>query len=149
VGHIARYCPSTAPLESAAPTETAAATTTSSIENYWMTVTSGESPSKESWYLDCTTTSHICGDWQQFVRYTQYAKRDHREIHDFAGWVAGKAIGYGDLRLSLRLPGYRRNHVVVVRNIWRIEGAHNSLSKSRLMDRGLQIVSLNGYGIKI
>jgi hypothetical protein len=46
MGHIARYCPSTAPVESGAPTETAAAAaaaattmTTTSIENYWMTVT--------------------------------------------------------------------------------------------------------------
>jgi len=155
IGHIARYCPSTAPLESGAPTETAAAaaaaatTTTTSIENYWMTVTNRESPSKESWYLDCATTSHICGDRQEFVRYTQYAKRDEREIHDFAGRVAGKAIGYGDVRLRLRLPGYRRNHEVVVRNVLHIEGAHNSLSQSRLMDRGLRIVPVNGYGIKI
>jgi hypothetical protein len=39
MGHMARYCPSTAPVESATLTETATATTTS-IENYWMTVTS-------------------------------------------------------------------------------------------------------------
>ena len=71
VGHIARYCPSTAPVESAALTETAAATTTTTIENYWMTDTNGESPSKESWYLDCATTSHICGDRRMFERYTE------------------------------------------------------------------------------
>jgi len=76
VGHIARYCPSTAPVESGAPTETAAAAaattmTTTSIENYWMTVKNRESPSKESWYLDCATTSHICGDRRMFERYTE------------------------------------------------------------------------------
>jgi len=72
VGHIARYCPSTALLESGAPTETAAAaaTTTTSIENYWMTVT-GRSPGKEGWYLDCATTCHICGDRRKFERYTE------------------------------------------------------------------------------
>jgi len=151
VGHIAQYCPSTAPVESGAPTETAAAATTktTSIENYSMTVTTGESPLKESWYLDCVTTSHVCGDRQEFVRYTQYAKRDEREIHDFAARAAGKAIGYGDVRLRLRLPGYRRNHEVVVRNVLHIEGAHNSLSQTRLMDRGLRIVPVKGYGIKI
>jgi len=50
VGHIVRYCPSTAPVESAALTETAAGATTmstTSVENYWMTVTNRESPSKE------------------------------------------------------------------------------------------------------
>jgi hypothetical protein len=51
VGHIARYCPSTAVVQSAAPTEIAAATTTS-IEDYWMTSTGREAPSRESWYLD-------------------------------------------------------------------------------------------------
>jgi len=151
VGHIARYCPSTAPVESGAPTETAAAATTmttTSIENYWMTVTSGESPSKDSWYLDCATTSHICGDRRKFERYTEYTKREEREIRDFAGRVSGKAIGHGDVRLRLRLPGGRKNEVVV-RNVLYVEGAHNSLSQSRLMDRGLRIVPVNGYGIKI
>jgi hypothetical protein len=43
VGHIARYVPGTAAMESRAPAETvsaaaAAATTTTSIEKYWMTV---------------------------------------------------------------------------------------------------------------
>jgi hypothetical protein len=153
VGHIARYCPSTAPVESVAPTETAAAaaaatTTTTSIENYWMTVTNGKSPSKESWYLDCATTSHICGDRQRFERYTEYTKREEREIRNLAGRKAGKAIGHGDVRLRLRLPGGRK-HEVVVRNVLHVEGAHNSLSQSRLMDRGLRIVPVNGYGIKI
>jgi len=148
MGHIARYCPSTAPVESGAPTETAAATTTTSIENYWMTVTNGKSPSKESWYLDCATTTHICGDRRKFERYTEYTKREERQICDFAGSVGGKAIGHGDVRLRLRLPGGRRNEVVV-RNVLHVEGAHNSLSQSRLMDRGLRIVPVNGYGIKI
>jgi hypothetical protein len=67
VGHIARYCPSTAPVVSVPLTGTAAAaaaatTTTTSIENHWMTVTKGKSQSQESWYLDCATTSHICRD---------------------------------------------------------------------------------------
>jgi hypothetical protein len=85
VGHIARYCPSTAPVESSAAKETAAAaeTTTTSFENYLMTVTNRESPSMESWYLDCATTSHICGDRRKFERYTEYTKRDEREIRDF------------------------------------------------------------------
>ena len=119
-------------MESGALTETAAAaaaaattTTTTPIENYWMTVTNRESPSKESWYLDCATTSHICGDRRKFERDTVYTKMDEREIHDFAGRVAGKAIGYGDMRLRLRLPGKRRNHEVVLRNVLHIEGAHN------------------------
>jgi hypothetical protein len=123
VGHIARYCPSTAPVESGAQTETAAAaaTTTTSIENYWMTVT-GRSPEKEAWYLDCATTSHICGDRRKFERYTEYTKKDEREIGDFTGRVAGKAIGHGDVRLRLQLPGGRnRIHEVVVRNVLHVE----------------------------
>jgi len=150
-GHIARYCPSTALVEREAPTETAAAaaaaTTTTSIENYWMTVT-GRSPEKEAWYLDCATTSHICGDQRKFERYTEYTKKEEQEIGDFAGRVAGKATGYGDVRVRLRLPGGQK-HEVVVRNVLHVEGAHNSLSQSRLMDRGLQIVPVNGYGIKL
>jgi len=151
VGHIARYCPSIAVVESAAPTETlaTASMTTTSIENYWMTVT-GISPEKEGWYLDCSTTSHVCGDRRKLERYTKYTKRDAREIRDFAGTVVGKAIWHGDVRLRLRLPGgHHRIYEVVVRNILHVEGAHNSLSQSRLMDRGLWIVAVKGYGIKI
>jgi hypothetical protein len=111
VGHNARYCLSTAPVESTALTETAAVAaattmTTTSIENHWMTVT-GRSPEKDASYFDCATTSHVCGDRQEFIQHTQYAKRDEREIHDFGGRVAGNGIGYGDVRLRLRLPGYR------------------------------------------
>jgi len=36
-----------------------------------------------------------------------------------------------------------------VRDVLHVAGAHNSLSQSRLMDRGLRIVPVNGYGIKI
>jgi len=68
-----------------------------SIENYWMTVTNGESPSEKSWYLDCVTTTHICGYQQKFEWYKKYTKRDGREIHDFAGRVAGQAIRHGDV----------------------------------------------------
>jgi hypothetical protein len=75
VGHIARYCPNTAPVEIGAPTVTVAAAaaaapttmTTTSIENYWMTVT-GRAPSKEGRYLDCATTAHICADMRKLER---------------------------------------------------------------------------------
>jgi len=128
---------------------------TETIENYWVKDTGGNTtPSKESWYLDCASTSHICGDRRKFAGYTGFTKKDEREIHDFAGKVAGKAIGHGDVRLRLRLPGSRthgghRVHEVVVRDVLHVAGAHNSLSQSRLMDRGLQIVPGNGYGFKI
>jgi hypothetical protein len=36
-----------------------------------------------------------------------------------------------------------------VRNVLHVEGAHNLLLLSRLRDRGLLIVPVNGYGIKI
>jgi hypothetical protein len=99
--------------------------------------------------LHCATTSHICGDRQKFEWYTEYTNREEREIGNFAGRVAGKAIRYEDVRLRLRLPGGRHHIHVVVRNVLHIEGAHNSLSQSRVMDRGLWIVPVNGYGIKI
>ena len=81
VGQIEWNCPSAAPVKSTAPTETAAVVaattmTMTSIENYWMTVTNAERPSKESWYLVCAPASHICGDRGMFERYTEYIKRD-------------------------------------------------------------------------
>jgi hypothetical protein len=123
---------------------------TTSIENYCMKVTNGESPSKESWYLDLAATSHIWGDWRKFEWYMEYTKRYVQEIRDFAGRVVGKAIGNGDVRLGLRLPGGRHGiHDVVVRNVLHGEGANNSVLQSRLMDWALQIVPVYGSGIKI
>jgi hypothetical protein len=115
-----------------------------------MTTTGREAPSKESWYLDCATTSPICGNRQTFERYTQYTKREGQDICDFGGTVAGKAIGHGDGRLRFQLPAGRyRIHEVIVRNVLHGEGGNNLLSKLRLMDRGLRIVPVNGDGIKI
>jgi hypothetical protein len=77
-------------VERVAPTETAAATTTST-GNYCITLT-GRSPEKEGWYLDCATTSHICGCWQNFEWYAVYSKRQELEIQEDAARVAGKDI---------------------------------------------------------
>ena len=38
---------------------------------------------------------------------------------------------------------------MVVRDVLHVAGAHNSLSQSRLINRGLRIVPVNGIGIKI
>jgi len=81
---------------------------TKTIENYWVTDTGGKTaPSKDSWYLDCASTSHICGDQRKFAGYMGFPKKDERVIRDCAGKLAGKAIGQGDVQLSFRLPGYR------------------------------------------
>jgi hypothetical protein len=121
------------------------------IENYWITATGGSPvPSKESWRLDCASTLHISGNRRRFVRYPAFNKYDEREIRDFAGRVAGKAIGQGDVQLRFRPPGgHGRINEVVVRDVTHVAGAHNLLTQSRLMDRGLQIVPVNGFGIKI
>ena len=85
-------------------TITAASVSAETIENYWATDTGGKTaPSKESWYLDCACYSHTCGNRRKFVRYTGFTKKDQREIRDFPGRVAGKAIGQGDVRLKFRL----------------------------------------------
>ena len=94
--------------------------------------------------------AHICGERKQIVRYTEYGKSEEREISVFTGRVAGKAIGYGDVQLRIWQPSRQRtSKVVVVRNVLHVEGAHNPLSQSMLMDRGLRIVPVNGYGLRI
>jgi hypothetical protein len=83
--------------------------TTTTIENYWVKLTArGDStiPWKESWYLDCAATSHVGVDRRNSIWYTEYARRNEREIRDYYGRAAGKAIGHGDVRLRLRLLGY-------------------------------------------
>jgi hypothetical protein len=54
--------------------------------------------------------------------------------------------------LQLRLSGNcthggHRIHEVVGRDALHVAGAHNSLYQSRMMDRGLQIVLVNGFEI--
>jgi hypothetical protein len=79
-------------------TITAAGFSAETIENYWVTDTGGKmAPSKESWYLVCAATSHLCRKRRKFVRYTGFTKMDEREIRNFAGRVAGKAVGLGDV----------------------------------------------------
>ena len=51
-------------------------------------------------------------------------------------------MGHGDVRLRHRLPGGCRNEVVL-RNILKVNGAHNSLSPSWLMDRKFWIIPVN------
>lgn len=51
--------------------------------------------------------------------------------------------------MSFRLPEYRLVNEVVVRDTLHVVGAHNSVSQSRLMERGLRIVPVNRFGIKI
>jgi hypothetical protein len=58
------------------------------------------------------------------------------------------AVGQGDVRLKFRLPG-NREHEVVVSDVLHVKAAHDSLSQSRLMDRGRWTVTVNGYRIKI
>jgi hypothetical protein len=46
------------------------------------------------------------------------------------------------------MPGGCRNEGVV-RKVLNVEGTHNLLSQSRLMDRAVPIAPVNGYGIKL
>jgi hypothetical protein len=113
-----------------------------------MTVTNGKSPSNDSWYFHCVTATHICGDQQWFEQYIEHTNREEREICDCTTSKVGKATRHGDLRMRLRLPRGKKLEVAV-RNVLPIKAAHNSLSQQRLMDRGMQIVPVNGYEIKI
>jgi len=129
---------------------TTARVSAESIQYYWVTDTGRKTaPSKESWYMEFGSTSRICGDRREIVGYTGFTKRVKRDIRDYAGRVAGTAIRQGDVVWSFRLPGYRRVNEVGMRDDLHVDGAHNSLSQSRLMDRGQQIVPLNGIGIEI
>jgi len=121
------------------------------IENYSATDTSGNmAPSEASWFLKCGCTSDICGHRPKLVWYTGFTKKATWDIRDFAGRVAGKSIGQGDVPSRYQLPGGRnRIDEEVVRDVLHVEGAHNSLSHRRLMDKGLRIVPVNGLGIKI
>ena len=77
---------------------TAARISAETMGNYWVTDIAGKTaPLKECWHLDCASTSHICGDRRNFALYIGSTKKDEREIRDFTGRVAGKAIGQGDV----------------------------------------------------
>jgi hypothetical protein len=120
-----------------APRDSAEMTIT--IENYWVTDTSGKTvPLKESWSLHCASTYHICVYGGKCIQYTGVTKKNEREIGDFARGVAGKPIGQENVRLKFQLPGgHDRINEVVVGEVVHVVGAHISLSQSRLMERGL------------
>jgi hypothetical protein len=100
--------------------------------------------------MNYATTSHICGDRRKFVLYTGFTRNDKLKIRDIAGRVAGKAIGQGDVQLRIQLPGGRDGITeVVLRDVHHVEGAHNSRSQSRFLDRGLQIVPVNCFRMKL
>jgi len=119
------------------------------IENCWLTDTGrNTAPSTECWYSHCASTFHICGDRRMFAWYTRFTNKDEWENGNFARRVAGKGVQQGNVRLKFRIPGNCERQVVVS-DVLHVRGAHNALSQSRLMDQGLQIVPVNGFGIKI
>jgi len=95
----------------------------------------------------CLNLSHL---WRWKDVRSVYGIQQEGQGRDlrFVRRVAGKAVGQGDVRLKFRLPR-NREHEVVVSDVLHVKGAHNSLSQSRLMNRGLWIVPVNGFGIKI
>ena len=152
MGHIAWYCPSTAPVGSTALTETPAVASTmrrTASGNYWRTVTNWESPLKESWCLDCATTTHNWGDRETCPQGAEYTMRDERVIHDFARSITGKAIWYGDVPFRLWVSEYHHNFDVILQNVLYIDEAYSILSISWLVNWLVRIVSVNCCRIKI
>jgi len=76
-------------------------------------------------------------------------KTDKWEIRGCVGTEAGNTFRHGDVHLSFRMPGYSQVNEHVVTDILNVEGAHNILSQSKLMDQGPRIVPVNGYLIQI
>jgi hypothetical protein len=71
---------------------------TTTMKNCWVTDSGRQmTPLKDGWYLYCASAYQICGDQRKFVQYSGFTKMDERDKRDFAGKVADKAIGHGDI----------------------------------------------------
>ena len=65
-------------------------------EHYFIITAEPVSSQTSDWFMDVGCTAHICTERKQFIQYTEFGKLE-REIGDFTGRVAGKAIRYSDI----------------------------------------------------
>ena len=97
-------------------------------------------------YLDCACSAHVTSRRDVFVEFTAIPEGT-RPVKGFEGSVL-YARGQGNIKLKMRLPN-SGSRDVTIRNVLYVPGSVNIISQGMLMELGLRIVPVNGYGINI
>ncbi|KAI5855780.1 hypothetical protein BZA05DRAFT_217646 [Tricharina praecox] len=97
-------------------------------------------------YLDSACSTHVTSRRDVFVEYTEIPE-GKRPVKGSEGSVLF-ARGPGNIKLRMRLPN-NTSQDVTIRNVLYVPGSANLISQGMLMELGLRIVPVNGYGVKI
>jgi hypothetical protein len=108
-----------------------------------MVSTSASERTLEDWYIDSACTQHATGTKAYFVDY----KDDRRVLTAFNGSEV-ISEGFGDVRLTMRLPDDQERRVRV-RGVFYVPGAFNLLSQGTLFENGVDMRLTKGFGYKI
>jgi hypothetical protein len=96
----------------------------------------------DDWYIDSACTQHVTGTKDYFVDY----KDDQRVLTAFNGSEV-IAKGFGDVRLTMRLPSGQERAVRVRGVLYHdILGAFNLLSQGTLFESGVNLRLVKGFG---
>jgi len=103
-------------------------------------------PKDWDFYLDCACSAHVTGRRDVFLNFTPIPEGT-QPVKEFEGSVL-HPHGRGSIKLTMRLPN-ETCKVVTIRNVLYVPGSVNLISQGILMELGLRIVAVNGYGINI
>jgi hypothetical protein len=129
-------------------TATANLTSTSAIDSLWMAV-EDSAVTMGNFCLDGACDAHACNrrdlfDSKTFVE----LKEGDRKVRGFDG-SQQSAKGIGTIRLPMCLGKGRPVVWARIPGVLYLPGSANLISQGTLMDRGIQIKLINGYGAKL
>ena len=127
-----------------ANTAVKASTETTSIENYWMVLSSNASSS--DWFIDCGCTTHISGSRSMFITYTEYPANT-KKVKGYNG-VTLFASGYGSVRLICQLPD-GKTETIILQEVVHLPVSFNLISQSQIIDKDVKVEPVNHYGLNL
>jgi hypothetical protein len=110
-----------------------------------MTSSSGD-VTKRDFYLDGACSAHVCNRRDVFQTFLPL-KDGVRKVNGFEG-SEKSAKGIGTIRLPMRLPSGKVSYAVI-QNVLYIPESVNLISQDMIMDRGIRIELINGYGANL
>jgi len=150
-GHTTENClskqrgdaPKAADTAAKASTETTS-TLTTSIENYWIVVSSNSSSS--DWFVNCGYTTHISSRQSMFITYTKYSPNT-RKVKGY-NVVTSFPSGYGSVRLMCQLPN-AKTETIILQEVVHLPGLFNLISQSQIMDKDVKVEPVNHYCLNL
>jgi hypothetical protein len=129
-------------------TATANLTSTSTVDSLWMAV-EDSAVTMGNFYLDGACDAHACNRRDRFDSKTFVElKEGDRKVRGFDG-SRQSAKGIGTIRLPMCLGKGRPVVWARIPDVLYLPGSANLISQGTLMDRGIRIEWINGYGAKL